>query len=164
KAFSPLAQTYYWLERGRAFNSSDNKDKALECFERAVELDVPGLRLDAWHMLAIAQPTKVLSEELNRKALGIAELSDDPEDRRWRGTILNNLGWDLHEQGKFKEALRSFEDALKVREEYGIEEPIRIAKWCIARCLRSLKRFDEAMSIQQALKDAGPPDQFVDEE
>jgi hypothetical protein len=44
----------------------------------------------------------------------------------------------------------------------------RIARWCVARALRSLGRVDEALEIQQALKashdQTGTSDGYVEEE
>jgi len=45
---------------------------------------------------------------------------------------------------------------------------VHIAKWSVARCLRSLGRHDEALAILEALeregRAAGKPDPYVDEE
>ncbi len=161
---SALAESYFWLERGRTFNSSGDKVSAQQCFERAKSLNVPGLRVDAIHMLAIAGETPEERERLNREALAIAEASEDLEDRRWRGSLLNNLGWDLFDQGQPKDALEVFEAAVRAREEQGDAEPLRVARWCVARCLRALDRRTEALAIQRELKEQGPHDPYVDEE
>lgn len=161
---SPVAQSYYLLERGRTYNSAGDKATALVFFERAAYMKVPGLAIDAMHMVAIAQPSSDLSVQKNREALTAAEASEHEEDRRWRGSLLNNLGWDLHDMGKFDEALQAFEQALAVREEYGEPSSIHIAKWCIARCLRSLGRYQEALDIQTQLAEAVADDQFVKDE
>lgn len=158
------ARSYYFLERGRTWSSAGEKAKAQECFLQAIETDVPGLRLDAWHMLAIAQDSPLETERVNREALSLAEESQDESDRRWRGPILNNLGWDVFGAGRFAEALEIFEKAVLVRAEYGEPEPLRIARWCVARCLRELRRHREAYVIQTDLKENGPPDPYVDEE
>lgn len=161
---SPEAQSSYWLERGRTYNSSGDKASARECFEHAKALDVPGLRVDALHMLAIAGETTDDRIRVNREALAVAEASEHEEDRRWRGALLNNLGWDLFDAGQYGEALEVFEAAVHAREEQGEDEPLRIARWCVARCLRALDRPLEALAIQRELKETGPPDRYVDEE
>ena len=46
------------------------------------------------------------------------ELGEQEESAAyWRGPLLNNLGWMLHERGADDEALSVFEQALAVREE-----------------------------------------------
>jgi len=44
-----------------------------------------------------------------------------------------------------------FQKALQWREEQGKVKPIRIARWCVGRTLRSLGRIEQALEIQQAL-------------
>ena len=69
----------------------------------------------------------------------------------WRGSLSNNLGWTHHERGEYEEARRYFDEALRAREEQGDATPIRIARWCVARGLRSLGRLEEALAIQRSL-------------
>jgi len=94
--------------------------------------------VDAAHMVAIAalQEEKL---EWNRKALELAERSADPRAHGWRGSLYNNIGWALHDQGEYAAALESFENAVAIRQREGGER-LRIAKWCVARTLRSLGR------------------------
>jgi len=66
--------------------------------------------------------------------------------------ILNNSAWDLHDLGRYPEALSLFEEALREWTARGKPQQIRIAKWSVARCLRSLGRFQEALAAQQALE------------
>ena len=65
-------------------------------------------------------------------------------------------------------ALDYFEKALPAWERRGGGANVRTARWAIARCLRSLGRFDEAMAIQHALLDElqknGEVDGYVFEE
>ena len=44
-----------------------------------------------------------------------------------------------------------FEEALAFRESAGEIKSLRIAKWCVARCLRSLGQIEQALSGQRAL-------------
>jgi Flp pilus assembly protein TadD len=57
---------------------------------------------------------------------------------------------------------------LAAREAAGAPEPIRIARWCVARALRSLGRSAEALEVQQALQAklarGNATDGYVDEE
>ena len=78
------------------------------------------------------------------------------------------MGWTRHGEGKFEAALDLFEAALEARREQGDAGAVRIARWCVARCLRSLDRVDDALMHQKALADelatAGESDGFVEEE
>ena len=72
--------------------------------------------------------------------------------RRWSTSIdCHNVGWTYHAEGNFEEALRRFEQALEVRLQFSAVEPIRIARWCIARCRRSLGQVAEALAGQVQL-------------
>lgn len=160
------------LERGRLFNSARDPDRARPCFaaawERAQSAGEVALAVDAAHMLGNVEPDAEIQATWNERALALAEAGDDPLARRWRGPLLNNLGWARHAAGRFDEALIVFERALAAHEERGDPGRIRIARWCVARCLRSLGRTEEALAAQRALEAdcaaAGVPDGFVFEE
>ena len=61
-------------------------------------------------------------------------------------------------------ALAEFEAALAAYSLHGTVEQVRVARWAVARALRSLARFDEALEIQQRLAEHGPADGYVEEE
>ncbi|MDB5035170.1 MAG: hypothetical protein JWQ98_2411 [Chlorobi bacterium] len=161
----------YLLERGRTFNSSNQKEKAIplftEAWEIGREISEDNLAIDAAHMVAIAG-TPEEAMEWNIRALDLAETTGDTVARNWCGSLYNNIGWTYHGSGQFAEALDIFTRALEWREAHGSPGPIRIAKWCVARTLRSLGRIDEALAIQrELLKDVeatGEPDGFIFEE
>lgn len=142
------------LERGRLWNSAGNREMAREIFASAYSLavahSIAWLAIDAGHMIAIASP---LEEGLqwNEKCLAQAEAAPDERSRRWRGSLLNNLGWSLMDLGRHQEALDAFERAVVIRAEAGAEAPLRIAKWCVGRALREVSRVEEALAVQQAL-------------
>jgi len=150
------------IERGRVANSSGDATSArplfAEAFALATAAGTEGLAVDALHMSAIAvgrisDPRETAtSEDLNREAIALAEASDDPAARRWLGSLYNNLGWDLHGEGDHVGALDVFERALAVREEQGSKPEITIARWAVARTLRSLGRLDDALLIQRELE------------
>lgn len=155
-------ETYALLERGRTLNSACRKDEAGPLFDRAAETPIDDLRIDAIHMQAIvAEPDQAL--RLNEQAIREAQASTDPAARRWLGSLLNNTAWSYHDLGQFERALELFQDALNFRLAQGDAETIRIAKWSVARCLRSLGRIDDALAIQRELASQGD-DGFVDEE
>jgi tetratricopeptide (TPR) repeat protein len=106
--------------------------------------------------------------EWNERAMELARTSEDPGARRWRPTLANNMGWALHDAGAYEQALARFREALHGRVEQGDGTRIRIARWCVARCLRSLGRVDEALTEQESLAAelaaAGATDGYVTEE
>ena len=164
------------LERGRLLNSAGDRLRALPCFEEALrisrELGNDHLAIDAAHMIAIVhggEGRHDLALEVNRSALAMAEGSTQPRARQWLGSLHNNIGWTLHDRGEFQSAFEHFERALQWRIESKRPDDIRVARWCIARCLRSMSRFDDALSMQRKLEleraEAGlAEDGFVSEE
>lgn len=166
----PVAEVRYLLERGRVLNSSGHGAEALphfkEAFQKARERGLDNFAVDAAHMVAIAEPQAADQTAWNKKAMELAEGSKDPKARAWLASLYNNMGWTEHDAGNFGGALQLFEKALKEREKKGDAQTIRIGKWSVARALRSLKRMDDALSIQLALEkeNAAKPDGFVYEE
>ncbi|MBI4926955.1 MAG: hypothetical protein HY835_04260, partial [Anaerolineae bacterium] len=57
-----------------------------------------------------------------------------------------------------------FQRALRYRQEQEDPAPIRIARWCVARTLRSLNRLEEALQIQQELLAENTEDGYISEE
>jgi tetratricopeptide (TPR) repeat protein len=164
---TPLVRSYLSLERGRMYRSSGKPDDAVPLFLEAVEeAQAAGLAhvaADAAHMMAILGDTDS-QIEWARKALAIAEASNDPRARKWIGSVENNLGWTYHELGQHEEAQAHFERALAANLELGDPERIRIARWTVARGLRELGRYDEALAVQRELLAHGPEDGYVHEE
>ena len=156
----------YLLERGRVLNSSRHPDRARPLFWQAWKLARTAgedfYAVDAAHMLGIVGSPEV-GLDWNEKALALAEQSADPKTRKWLGSLYNNMGWTHHDAGRYAEALELFEKALKFRQAQGMEQPIRIAKWCVARCLRSLGRVNEALVKQRALEAEGEGDYVFEE-
>ncbi|MCA0457570.1 MAG: tetratricopeptide repeat protein [Chloroflexi bacterium] len=165
------ARVRYLLERGRVFNSSEKVDQArplfLQAFQLAQSAEEDFYAVDAAHMLAIVESG---DEQLawNLKALTLAEASEQPRAKKWLGSLYNNIGWTHHDAGRYDEALTIFEKALAWHKEYGKPSTLRIAKWSVARALRSLGRVDEALERQRALlvehEQAGTSDGYVSEE
>jgi tetratricopeptide (TPR) repeat protein len=155
------------LERGRLLNSSGSKDQSKPHFERAwtmaCESGLDGLAVDAAHMLGIVHESDH-AMEWNQRALDLAMRSDQSDARKWRGSLLNNMGWTLHASGDYEHALQLFEQALNERIENGTPTTIRIARWCVGRCLRSLDRIDDALTIQRELESDPDADGYVHEE
>ncbi len=147
----------YLLERGRLFNSDNQRALAnplfLRAYEKSKELEEDFFTVDAAHMLAICVD---LSEQAkwSKKAINVASKSKDPEARAWLGALYNNAAWTCHAEGDFETALKYFEGALEFQEERKNQERIFIAEWAVARCLRSMGKLELALAKQlQLLED-----------
>lgn len=163
----PRTRVYLHLERGRSYNSAGEIELARSEFVRARELAherrIDDLEVDALHMLGITDKGEA-SLEWNRLAINLAGSSSDPRARRWLASLLNNMGWSLHDLGRYDEALAAFERAVPLRLEQGDVKPLHVAKWAVARCKRSLGRFEEAFEEQLLLRQDDPDDGYVHEE
>jgi tetratricopeptide (TPR) repeat protein len=161
----------YLLDRGRVFNSSGSpgqaRDLFLQAWHLAREAGEDYYAADAAHMMGIVEPAEQ-QLEWSRRALEIAERSDDPRTRQWLGSLHNNMGWTYHDLGRYEEALAHFQRGLEWREEQGQPREIRIAAWAVARALRSLGRYEEALTIQrenlQQAQSTGDTGGYVQEE
>lgn len=173
----PRIRVRLLLERGRVHRSAGNLAAADPFFVQAFEFAcrhtpaLDGLAVDAAHMAAMTAAAQDAAD-WNARALALAESSPNPDARRWRASILNNMGWTEFAAGNAAAALTYFERALHARLEQGIDGPRRgpwlIARWCVARAHRALGRFDDALAEQLRLRDehaaAGTSDGFVSEE
>ncbi|MEQ1822783.1 MAG: tetratricopeptide repeat protein, partial [Fimbriimonadaceae bacterium] len=162
---SERARVCFLLELGRIRNSSGDPAAAKPIFLEALgefrqEVD---LKVDVMHMLGIVE-TGDESLRWNLEAIAIAEASDDPKARRWLASLLNNTAWSLHDLNRYDEALALFERAVPIREAMGQAEPLHVAKWAVARCKRSLGRYDEALFEQRAIYEPDKPQPYVNEE
>ncbi len=167
------------LERGRVLNSSGDQAGARPRFVRAWEQasspvsrpTFDGLAVDAAHMIAtVGTPQDAV--EWNTRAIAFAERSSNPDARRWRASLLNNMGWTAFAAGDLATAMGYLERALAARIENGTEGkgrgPWLVARWCVARTRRALGSIDTALAEQMRLRDehasAGTEDGFVEEE
>jgi len=80
------------------------------------------------------------------------------------GLLYHNLAWARHDAGRAAEALGLFEKALVAREAEGDAARIHVARWSVARALRTLGRLEEALAIQGRLLRDDAPDGYVHEE
>ena len=161
----------YELERGRTFNSSGDKARAkalfLSAWDRASAAGLDFYAIDAAHMMAFVT-TPAEQHQWNLKALALTERTLDARAKKWEVSLYNNIGWTHHDEAKYPEALAMFEKAQAAAEARGRPGPLRIARWTVARSLRSLGRYDEALARQVALRDdpdnASTSDGYVFEE
>jgi tetratricopeptide (TPR) repeat protein len=162
----PIVGIRLSLERGRLLNSSGSPAAAIEHFIDALGTARSSgedfLEVDAAHMLAISD--RAHSDDWTAQALRAVGRSQDPRTQRWAGSLHNNAGWARHDAGDYAAALEEFEAALTAYALYGTVEQVRVARWAVARALRSLARFDEALQIQLRLAAHGPADGYVEEE
>ena len=152
----PRPHVRYLLERGRTFNSSAEKEKArllfINAWEYASAAQEEGLAVDAAHMVAITYAGKAASIAWNQRGLALARQSHDPKAVALIPAMLNNSAWDLHDMGHYAEALPWFEEALTEWLSRGKPKQIQIAKWSLARCLRSLERYNDALTNLRELE------------
>ena len=177
----PEAKVRFHLELGRTFASaarstkhmtSEEKAQARQEYDRALELartaKLDGLAIDAIHMFAFMDTAPADQLKWGEAALEVSLSSQQPDAKRWEASIRNNVGYALHQLGRYSEALIHFQKALAIRERGTNAEATRVARWMVAWTLRSLDRSDEALQIQLTLeKDAdaaGKPDPYVFEE
>lgn len=168
----PVARIRFLLEKGRLLNTMNQKEEAVKLFLEAYEFgkndSLDFYSLDAAHMLGFTTP---LAEQMdwNLKALEIAEFSSDPRCENWQGALYNNIGWTYFDKKDYYHAYEMFKKGYEWRKTRNDPEATRIAKWAIARSLRSLFRFDEALHIQLTIEkelqdNKLPPDGYVYEE
>ncbi|OYV01544.1 MAG: hypothetical protein CFE45_04395 [Burkholderiales bacterium PBB5] len=178
---SAEAQVRYHLERGRTYASATHPpplltpealQQARQAFERAFELaraaQLDGLAIDAIHMFAFVDQAPADQLKWGLAALDVSLGSQQPQARRWEPSIRNNVGYALHQLGRYDEALSQFQQALALREQGTNRQATFVAKWMVAWTLRSLGRNDEALRIQLQLEQqadaSGTPDPHVFEE
>ncbi|HEY3781909.1 MAG TPA: tetratricopeptide repeat protein [Fimbriimonadaceae bacterium] len=86
------------------------------------------------------------------KAIAMAEASSNIPTRDWLGSLLNNTAWTYYELGDYDKALELFKKALAFRVSKGVESPILIARYCVAKCLRATGETQQALQMQLALE------------
>jgi tetratricopeptide (TPR) repeat protein len=166
-----LARLRSLLERGRTLNSSGTPAAAVPLFIDAFNLGMAigndDLAIDGIHMVAIAG-TPEQQMEWSAKGIEAARASSDERAPRWEGALLQNLGWTYHNLGRFDEALSTWQQHVDWRLANAGPVTQRIAKWLVARCLRSMGRFEESLAKQRELlaefEVAGEQDGYVFEE
>lgn len=124
------------LERGRLLSASGHEAMAVPLFEQAAELaDHLGeeyLAVDALHMLAIADSAH--AGLWTKSALEYASTARDPHTRHWMVALHSNLGWALHGEGRFTQALVEFQLAEQWAERAGTPAQQQNAREAIEAC------------------------------
>jgi tetratricopeptide (TPR) repeat protein len=175
------AKARFQLELGRSYASAthdaeqltpEDKARARQAFEAALgvarDARLDGLAIDAIHMFAFLDTSPADQLKWGQAALEVVLASTQPGAKGWEASIRNNIGYALHQLGRYAEALGQFQLAVVLRERGTDPEATRIAYWMVAWTLRSLQRLDEALAIQLRLEReseaAGKPDPYVFEE
>jgi tetratricopeptide (TPR) repeat protein len=133
----------------------------IAAYDLAFAAKLDGLAVDAAHMVPIVSGGAE-GAQWTERGLALARSSADPKARALLPALLNNHAWNLHDQGRFDEALPVFRDAESAWHATGRQPQSRIASWSVARCLRSLARYDEALAIQRGLEQAYAEDGAAD--
>ncbi len=119
-------------------------------------------------MVAITYEGTQQGFDWNEKGLALARHSTDAKAQALVPAMLNNSAWDLHAMKRYGEALARFREAESAWTARGKPQQIFVAKWSVARCLRSMGRHDEALAILRPLdaqaRAAGKPDESVEAE
>lgn len=122
------------LERGRLRNSAGDPEAAVPLFvaaaEGAASADLLFLRVDALHMLAIADAADAAA--WTAQALGALGSADDPRTLRWRVGLHNNAGWAHFEAGRLDEALLSFSASRDAALRWGTPQQVQWADEALA--------------------------------
>jgi tetratricopeptide (TPR) repeat protein len=175
------ARVRYQLELGRTHASAthaaeqqtaESKALARSAYQQALDearrAKLDGLAIDAIHMLAFVDTAPADQLKWGQQALAVVESSTQPDARRWEASIRNNIGYALHQLGRYDEALEQFRVAVLLREQGSNAQAARAAHWMVAWTLRAMGRGDEALPIQLRLEReadaAGTPDPHVFEE
>lgn len=167
-----LGRTYASAAHSPELQTSEANSIARAAYLRALEIAkkarLDDVAVDAIHMLAFIDIGAAEQLKWGQEALAVVKISTQPAAKNWEASIRNNIGYALHQLGRFDEALAQFQQAVALRERGTNAEAIRTANWMVAWTLRSLNRLDEALKIQLRLEKecdaANAPDAFVYEE
>lgn len=145
----------YMLERGRTYNSSGETEKAAEiflaAFQQAEKYNEDFYAIDAAHMMGIVEKEEE-SLRWNNLAIKMAEVTEDKRANGWLGSLYNNTGWTYHDEMKeYEKAMEIFKKNVTWHSERNSKMPLIIAKWCVARTLRSMGKIKEALEMQLKL-------------
>ncbi len=151
-----LGRTYASAAHPAASIEDEAKTRARAAFLAAHDLaktgQLDGLAIDALHMMAFVDTKPDQQLRWGERALEIAVESTQPAAKRWEPSLRNNIGYALHELGRYDEALAEFRRAVVLREKSGDAAALRDARWMEAWTLRALKRVDDAIAIQTKLE------------
>lgn len=131
---SPASAVRVALERGRLRTSAGDPATAIGLFELAAEAaaaaDLTFLRVDALHMLAIADSDH--ATEWTARAFDVLEGTTDPRTLRWAVSLHNNAGWSHLDAGRIDDAVAEFEKARDAAARWGTPQQVQWAEEALA--------------------------------
>lgn len=137
---SPEASVRIALERGRLRNSAGDAAAAIPLFELAAEAaasaELTFLRVDALHMLAIADPER--AGEWTSRALDVLDGTTDARTMRWAVSLHNNAGWTHFDAGRIDDAVAEFERARDAASRWGTAQQVQWADEALAEARAAL--------------------------
>lgn len=140
------------LEQGRVLVRDRLPARArllfIQAFDAARQTGDTFLAIDAAQMLSVVETPKLQTGWIEQ-ALALAQGA--PVGVTWVPALEQARGWRHLEDQQFDKALACFQRALTTLEAGGDAHKIARARYCVARGLRAIRRFDEALAIQQAL-------------
>jgi len=141
RPLSEAAAVRVALERGRLRNSGGDPEAALPLFRAAAEGaagdDLVFLRIDALHMLAIADREHAV--EWTARALAVLDGTTDARAQRGRVSLHDNAGGPLSAAERYDEAVTEFEASRDAATRWGTPQQVGWADEAIAEA-RSLGR------------------------
>jgi tetratricopeptide (TPR) repeat protein len=168
---APRAKIRFLLEEGRLFilmrTPSQARTRFSQAWALAVEAGEDSFTVDIARMMATIEPMKA-QESWIRKAIEVAESSEQKEAKAWLGGLYSDLGWRLFDLRQYESALEAHQLALTHYQNRGSMQEQQGARWSVGRLLRQLGRLSEALAQQEALyletASSGQPDGRVCEE
>ena len=158
--------TRYFLEKGRLYNSNNEKEKAIPEFLKATECaklnQLDYYQVDALHMLGIASQAED-SLSWNEKAIEAAETATELRAKNWLGSLYNNTGWTYFDMKEYDKAIDLFQKCLFWNIDKNRVGAVRIANYSMAKCYRMQGKNDKALTILEEIE-AGEPDGYIHEE
>jgi tetratricopeptide (TPR) repeat protein len=144
------SRTRVLLERGRLRRSGGDPEAALPLFDSAFALALEAeehfLAADAAHMAALAAPDLDATVAWTERGIELAEARAP----YWLGPLVNNLGWEYYDAGRYELALATFRRSLEIRErEPERQREIALARYSLAKALQALGRDAEAREHAQ---------------
>jgi tetratricopeptide (TPR) repeat protein len=149
-----LGEVRYMLERGRVYNSSKHPDEArkffIEAYQKASERGFDAYAVDAAHMMGIVEKGDD-SLKWNEVAIRDAENSKDEKTKNWLGSLYNNTAWTYFDMKNVDKAMELHQKNVEWHSAKGSVKEHLIAKWSVARVLREMGKYQEALDSQMKL-------------
>lgn len=154
KVSEPRPRIRHHLEYGRihVIERVPARAKVLlvQAYELARSSGETFLAVDAAQMMALVDAPKQQAAWVDQ-ALALAEGTTDAGTRRWLGVLEQSRGWLAFDAQQNERALACFARAVEHLEAEGDQRNLERARYGRARMLRALRRYPEALAMQEAL-------------